>query len=181
MDLLSQVRNGDQRAWNELVAKYQRGVMATALAVVRDLDEADDITQDVFVRLFKKMHAIRDSRSLKSWLMKTAYNLACDRRRYRIIRGWFQGREDPEEVAGEDNPERVAQVELLETVRGWMEAELSKKESLVWQLKVGEEMTLEEIAKDLGMSLSSVKTHYYRAKDKLKKLNSWKGEMFHEL
>ncbi len=168
MDLVDQAKQGNQQAWNELVAKYQRRVMFAALAVVQDLDEADDITQEVFVKLYTNLAKLRNPKALKSWLVKTAYNKACDRRRFLKIRGWFNKREDPDTLVQANNLSQIENAQLREVINSWSENKLSAQESIVLQLKVGDEMTFEEIAEVLNSNASTAKTHYYRALEKLK-------------
>jgi len=170
MGLLERINSGDRVAWNELVKRFQRRVFITALAVIKNMDDADEITQEVFVRLFSNIKKINDEKAIGPWLVKTAYNLASDNMRYQKIRGWFSiGRKNDYEIGSRDvtADEAVYNHQFVNITNAWLNSHLSKKERVTLQLKIGEEMTFEEIAEALKMSPSAVKTHYYRAVKKM--------------
>lgn len=170
MELVDRIRRGDQKAWNELVSMYQRRVFVTALTLTKNLADADEITQDVFLKLYTNIQNIRDPKSLPAWLVRTAYNLACDRLRFQKVRWLFVQKHKKEDTKSLENTleKQVETAQLMDVIAGWEEAKLSKQERIVMQLKIGEEMTFAEIADSLKISVSSAKTHYYRAKEKLK-------------
>ena len=171
MDLLKRIRNGDKKAWNELVDLYQRRVFVTALTVIRNVADADEITQETFLKLYTGLSKIRNPGSLSAWLVRTSYNLACDRLRFQKIRQIFSAVGGGGEALSSSEKtleEQVETTQLMSIINQWEEAKLTKVERSIFQLKVGEEMTFAEIAESLDISISSAKTHYYRAKEKLK-------------
>lgn len=178
--ILDAAKRGDRRAWNELVMRFQRRVFAAALAATGDMDEADEVTQEAFVRLFGKISSIRNPEAVGGWLVRTAVNAAHDRRRFRRLRAWFgRGAQDAcSEPSSAPSPEaQAARAEAGRIIAGWSEAKLSERERLVLQLRAGEEMTIEEIARELRISASAVKTHLARAREKLRPvLERIKGE-----
>jgi RNA polymerase sigma-70 factor (ECF subfamily) len=178
--ILDAAKNGDRRAWNELVMRFQRRVFAAALAATGDMDEADEVTQEAFVRLFGKISSIKQAEAVGGWLTRTAVNAAHDRRRFRKLRAWFgRGVQDAQaEPSPVPSPEaQAARAEAGRIIASWSEARLSERERLVLQLRVGEEMTIEEIAHELEISPSAVKTHLARAREKLRPiLHGIRGE-----
>jgi len=169
--LLRSAREGDRRAWNEIVMKFQRRVFAAALAVSGDMDEADEVAQEAFIRLFGKISSIRDPGALGRWLTQTAANIARDRRRFGRLRRWLVGSagEAHSEPSPDPSPEvQAARREAEGIIARWSEARLSARERLILQLFAGEEMTIEEIAGELGIGPSTVKTHLSRAREKLR-------------
>lgn len=159
--------------WNRLVERHQKRAFITALAVTRNIDDAEEITQEAFVRLFSNIEKIKDENAIGQWLMRTSYNLASDQQRYKRIRGWFSFKRDDELGLNSGNQPVDGQIsshQFVQIARGWMRANLSRQEGVVLQLKAGEEMTFEEISSSLKMNLSTVKTHYYRAVKKMDRL-----------
>ena len=179
MENLDQIQKGDSKAWNDMVTRFQKKVMRTALAVLQNVSEADEITQEVFVRLFMKIDTLKNPQAIQPWLIKTAYHLACDHLRYQKIRRWFSPlwRTDENKTVSNSNPEsHLENFQLFEVFNDWSQAHLSKKERAVFQLKIGEDLTFEEIATSLGMSISSAKTHYYRSLKKIEGLRKSMNE-----
>lgn len=168
--LVEAARSGDPIAWNGIVMRLQRRVFAAALAATGNVEEADEVTQEAFVRLFERMGSIRDPEAIGGWLVRTAVNVARDRRRFWKLRAWFGVSLDADqEPSSEPSPETTAaRREAMEIFDAWSRARLSEKERLVIQLRGGEEMTIEEIARELGVSASAVKTHLARAREKLR-------------
>ncbi len=168
--LVEAARSGDRVAWNGIVVRLQRKVFAAALAVTADIEEADEVTQEAFIRLFGKIESIRDPQAVGGWLVRTAVNIARDRARWRRLRAWFGrvAKDAQEETTAEPSPEaRAARKEALEKFDAWSRARLSSRERVVFMLRAGEGMTIEEIARELGIGVSTVKTHLARAREKL--------------
>lgn len=166
--LISEALKGNHRAWNLLITKFQKRIFAVALVVTKNMQDADDATQDTFVKLFKNLKYIREPDKLEGWLTKTVLNKAKDICRRRKIRKWLPLAHVKE--AEPQNAERSFYRKELEKIfNEWRAKNLSKKEELVFQLRIGEELELAEIADGLGMNINTVKTHLYRAMKKLKK------------
>jgi len=168
--MVEAARRGEPAAWNGIVMRLQRRVFSAALAATGDIDEADDVTQEAFVRLFERMEKIREPEAIGGWLVRTAINIARDRRRFRRLRSWLGASRDAEsEPSPSPSPEAsAARREAAEKFDAWSRARLSERERLVIQLRGGEEMTIAEIARELGISESAVKTHLARAREKLR-------------
>jgi RNA polymerase sigma-70 factor (ECF subfamily) len=159
-------------SWENLVKRYQRHVFSVAFSVVRNVEDAEEITQEVFMKLHAHMGTIRDRKAIPAWLAKTSYRIAINKLIASKVKKWTMGTEEAESCPSQSrSPEDEMGVsEELRKVRMWRKARLSRKENVVLQLKLGQEMTFQEIADFLGMSISSVKTHYYRAARKMESL-----------
>lgn len=170
-NLVERARSGDHIAWNGIVMRLQRRVFAAALTVTGNVEEADEVTQEAFVRLFDRISSIEHPEAVGGWLMRTAINIAHDRKRFERVRGWFGiGTKDADcEPSQNASPEtQVAHAEMEWVIGRWSEARLSERERVVVQFRAGEGMTVEEIARELGISPSAVKTHLARAREKLR-------------
>ena len=87
-EVVASARRRHQDAYGELVRRHRRSVYALILRLVRDLDLAEDLTQDVFVKAFSELDSHRPESNFSSWILKIANNRAVDhlRREHRLKR-----------------------------------------------------------------------------------------------
>lgn len=166
----------ENEQWTSFVKKYQRRVFSVALSVLRNVEDAEEVVQEVFVKLYTHIDGIRDNNAVPKWLFRTSYNTALNKVRIKGIKKWLLGQEEIDCISSDnDSQEKTAEItDELKKIEAWKKARLSKKENVIIQMKLGEEMTFEEIAEALGINNSSAKTHYYRAVEKMKLLRSEK-------
>jgi len=154
-----------------MVQLYRRKVFRFALASLRDIDAAESVTQDCFLRAYQSRERFEQRCSLQTWLMQIAVNLIRDHARNRRLQFWKRAnrtaqRMEAAAVAIADRgrtPE--AQALLRERVAAiWSAAgRLPAKQRTVFLLRFVEEMDLLEIAAATGMKEGTVKTHLFRA------------------
>ena len=158
--------------FDALVRRHQRRVHRLLLMLLRDPDEADNLTQECFLRAYQSLSSFRGECSLETWLLRIAANLARDHARNRRTSFWKRllGLGDDQEDGWSDRvPAKQASPEqtLLarEEVRAVWEAAstLSQQQRAVFVLRFVEDMELNEIATVLGLHVGSVKTHLFRA------------------
>jgi RNA polymerase sigma-70 factor (ECF subfamily) len=165
-------RNITAEEFDALVRRHQRRVHRLLLMLLRDLDEADNLTQECFLRAYQSMGSFRGECSLETWLLRIAANLARDHVRNRRASFWKRllGISDNGDGAWAENvpatgasPEQVLMAR--EEVRAVWEAanQLSQQQRAVFMLRFVEDMELNEIATVLGLQAGSVKTHLFRA------------------
>jgi RNA polymerase sigma-70 factor (ECF subfamily) len=167
--------------FDAIVRRYQRRVHRFLLILLRDPEEADNLTQECFLRAYQSMASFRGESSLETWLLRIAANLANDHARNRKTSFWRRllGLDDEDGPAqrvasGEASPEQV--LLAREDVRAVWEVanQLSQQQRAVFVLRFVEELELSEIATVLGLQVGSVKTHLFRAlqtvRGKLKEL-----------
>jgi RNA polymerase sigma-70 factor, ECF subfamily len=154
-----------------LVQLYRPRVFRFALASLRDLDAAETVTQDCFLRAYQARERFRQDCSLQTWLMQIAVNLVRDQtrsRRFQFWR-WVRRRALLVDAAGISIADRgrspEAQTLLRERVAAiWAAADrLPHKQRMVFLLRFVEDMDLLEIAVATGMKEGTVKTHLFRA------------------
>ncbi len=172
-----------EREFEILVALHQRSIYRLLLGLTRDPDAAETLTQECFLKAFQNRTGFRGEASVKTWLMRIAINLAYDHRRSRRVQFWRKLFQRNVEREGAMNSSPADAIEpLLETIadqRSSAEQQLLAREHLaaVWEvvgrlsnqqrsvflLRFVEELSLEEIAQAIGVSVASVKTHLRRA------------------
>ncbi len=143
---------------------------------IRTRMDAEDLTQDVFVRAYRSISRLREPERFRSWLFTIAVNRVNDYLRKKRVRSIFKSSDEGTEaqpVAAdfENRPEALEQV-LKEDF--WRHVEriakkLSKMEREVFMLRFLDNLNINEIAQTLKKSESTVKTHLYRALTKFKK------------
>jgi RNA polymerase sigma-70 factor (ECF subfamily) len=154
-----------------VVAAHQQRIYRLLLALLRDPDAAETLTQECFLRAYRKRAGFRGQASVGTWLAHIAVNLARDHGRSRARRFWERvlGRAEEAELRAERVPDRAPSPErsLLAregTATVWaLAAELPGRQREVFLLRFAEEMSLEEIAQALSLEVGTVKAHLFRA------------------
>lgn len=157
--------------FEELVRLYRPKVFRFALASLRDLDAAESVTQDCFLRAYQASGSFRQDCSLQTWLMQIAVNLIRDQIRSRRFQFWRRARltAKPVDAAGHALADGACSPEdqalLNERVAAIWEAagQLPERQRTVFLLRFVEDMDLLEIACATGMKEGTVKTHLFRA------------------
>ena len=175
-DIVIQARDGNRRAFEQLIDRYQGDVFRLIYYRIRSRMDAEDLTQDVFVRAYRSISRIREPLKFRSWLFRIAVNRVNDYLRKKRVRSIFKSSDEspdvqPESTDLQDTPEALEQV-LKEDF--WRHIEriakkLSKMEREVFMLRFMDNLNINEIALILKKSESTVKTHLYRALAKFKK------------
>jgi RNA polymerase sigma-70 factor, ECF subfamily len=176
--LMLRVKQGDTVAFAELVDKYRQPVMNLAYRMIRDLAEAEDLAQNVFVQVYRSAHRYRSTAKFSTWLFTIARNLCLNeiRRRSRhpaeSLDAPGPGPEEPPQRQFEDKrtaapPEQLLRAELEEKAEQAL-AELPDNQRLAILLCRQEELSYEEIAEVLGCSLSATKSLIHRGRETLK-------------
>ena len=161
------------RDFDFLVRAQQRRIYRVLFSLLHDQDLADTLTQECFLRAFRKRATFRGEASVETWLIRIALNLVRDHLRNRRVAFWRNlgrpnSRIDAETVAlaapdPRPSAERVILArEQLAAVRLIMET-LSPQQRAVFALRFFEEMSLEKIAQAMELEIGTVKTHLFRA------------------
>jgi RNA polymerase sigma-70 factor, ECF subfamily len=172
-DLIKEFRKGSTEAFSELVKKYSRPLTMTILRIIRDAEEAKDISQMVFLKAYEGLPRFVMASSFKTWLYSIALNTARDHLRKRRpvqITDALDTLIDPSEPAGDRLDKERNLAKLREAIE-----ELPPKQRLTLQLRIYEDMDYEEIAKMIGGSAGSARVNFFQAAKTLKeKLGSTK-------
>lgn len=151
-----------------IVRENQKRIYRLLLALVRDYDEADNLTQECFLRAFRKRATYRGDASLSTWLTRIAINLARDHGRNRRLAFWkrlLRGQEDAVRTVADGR--RTPEESLLAREKAWAVwstvSRLPAKQRAVFVLRFAEEMQLDEIASTLDLDVGTVKAHLWHA------------------
>jgi RNA polymerase sigma-70 factor (ECF subfamily) len=174
--LVEHARAGDRLAFNQLIDRFQGDIFRMIYYRTRSRMDAEDLTQDVFMRAFRSISRIREPERFRSWLYRIAVNRVHDFQRKKRFRNLFQPSEEPMEsppdkTQPQDQPEALQQVLKEDFWRqvGLILDKLSRMEREVFLLRFLDQLNIKEISKILKKSESTVKTHLYRALAKFRK------------
>jgi RNA polymerase sigma-70 factor (ECF subfamily) len=167
---------GDEAAYAELVTENQRMVVQLAMNLLGDRDEALDLSQEVFLKVFRTIHRFRGQSSLRTWIYRIAINQARNRHRF------WRRRHRADQVsldahvaahgdflsAGTARPDQVlAQKELAERLqRALDQLPFDQRTAIV--LREVDGLSYEEIAFSLGVAVGTVKSRLTRARQALR-------------
>ena len=173
--LIQRVLEGDDTAFSVLVRKYQKPVHALAWRKIGDFHIAEDITQETFLKAYQRLSTLKEPQSFASWLYVIAANHCSTWLRKKRL--WTQSLENTSSVALERTTysgyliaenERVTMETQREVVKKLL-AKLQESDRTVITLYYFGGMSYEEISKFLGVSVGTIKTRVYRARQRLKK------------
>ena len=178
-ELIRKIRDGDVSAFEQLFNSYQKRVYNIIYRMVGNEQDAADLTQEAFVRMFNARHRLNSEGAFLAWMRTIATNICRDhfRKRKRTIKGdsldapiCIDGDEIEKEVADwSNNPERTYEKKDLQaTVQGALST-LSEEHRAVVVLHHIEGMDIREIARELGIPEGTVKSRLARARDELKR------------
>jgi RNA polymerase sigma-70 factor (ECF subfamily) len=156
--LLTQARAGDAQAFAALVRAHQGSVFSIGLRMLNRRDAAEDLAQDVFLQLYRKLDGIESLEHLGFWLRRVAANLAIDWLR-RLPYTNTQPLEESEHVAAQDVPQDM----LLQRELQKLMNELSPQARAVMLLRYQEDHDLADIGAMLDMPVNTVKSHIKRS------------------
>jgi RNA polymerase sigma factor (sigma-70 family) len=167
---------GDEKAYRELVERYQGQVYSLAMRMVRRAEDAEDLTQETFVRMFRALPRYDPERSFAAWLFTIASRLCIDhirRRKVSAISLTQRERDTDEEyqIEVEDpglKPDEVATHAEEERRTADLIARLPPHYRIVVILRHQQDLSYEEIAEALHMPLGTVKARIHRARALLK-------------
>lgn len=168
--LISEIKQGDDQAFAELVDLYKDKVYQVAYRMVGHPQEAQDVAQEAFLRVYTNLEKYDVNRKFSTWLFRIATNVAIDRLRKRkpdfYLQDKVKGTEDityeSQLAATDDLPEdQVVQFELQD----WIQAEINHlppKYRTAIILKYLEDLSLKEISDIMDLPVATVKTRIHR-------------------
>lgn len=170
--LIQRAQKGDQDAFAVLVTEHQRYVYNLALRVVRDENEALDLTQETFVRAWTALPNFRGQAQFRTWLYRITTNL-CYNRLPGLRRSLADFGDDvladiPEPGQTLANPAREFESNETRTYLHQAIDGLEPNYKILIVMRYHQELSYEEIASVLNLPLGTVKTGLFRAKEKLR-------------
>src|SRR6058998_1256845 len=148
-ELVARYLRGDGSAFDALVLRHRLAVYRVAYRLLGSHEEADDVSQEAFLRAYRALPGFRGDASFRTWITRIVINLALSARRARVTTVPI------EKAAG---PEAALRREVRLAVR-----DLPRRQRQVLILKVYEGMKFAEIAQAAGMSIGTAKATFFQA------------------
>lgn len=159
---------GDPRAFDELVRRKRERVVRTAYQITGDLDDALDVAQGVFLRLWQGLDRFDPGRNFDTWVYRITVNAAIDVLRARGARGAIQPLPDEDteltDADGAASPEESLDRRALQRAFLRLAARLAPRQRAVFVLRDIEGLDAAEVAEALGIAESTVRNHLMQAR-----------------
>ena len=172
--LVERFQNGEIGAFDEIVDKCQKNVYILAYRFTRNCEDAYDISQEVFIKVFKSLNKLKSSSAFDAWLRRVTVNACMDHLRRRPNEKIMDdlSRLDNERVAniGCLLPDGPVEDSELQRIIARAVDQLPKRQKKVFVLRHYEGLSLKEIAAALDCSIGTIKAHLFRATRRLRKL-----------
>lgn len=184
LTLVKRIRSGDQRAFKLLVERYQRKIYSVALGMVRDKEEAMDVSQEAFVKVYKYLDHFKGDASFYTWLYRITVNVCIDVIRKRGGRSEMLEFDESIQMDTNEanlgalgtrlgtNPQKSAlRKELAEKIQEAL-AQVPEKHRAILLLREIEGMSYEDLARTLEIPKGTVMSRLFHARAKVQKILS---------
>lgn len=179
--LIAKAQQGDMAAFRQLVERHQRRAFAIALSLVRDENDARELVQDAFLRVFKGIHSFQGGSSFFTWLYRIITNLSID-----LIRKPGRQLVDIDESRFETDESQEAEFPLVSRVDGADPVDVVRRREIAGRLQTAldalppyhrgvivmreiEGLSYEEMAQAMGVSKGTIMSRLFHARQKLQK------------
>jgi len=188
-ELIHRLSNRDELAFREIVEKYEKLVFNTCYHILQQSMDAEDIAQEVFVEVFESIHQFRNESRLSTWLYRISINKSLNHLRkvkrqantirmdgFSKIEGYGLSM-DVEDPTAHNNPATIEYKERSQVLQNAINS-LPKNQRIAFTLSKFDELSYQEIAEIMSLSISSVESLIHRAKLNLQKklVNYYKNE-----
>lgn len=184
---VERARNGESGAFRELVERYKQKVYYLALDLTGNHHDAEDLSQEVFIKTYRYLKGFRGDAKFSSWLYRITVNTCIDQNRKKSVKAMrqhdmfdekkiTQSQGTPQET--QMNPELVTEAGLIQKHIDNALKKLTEKERAVFVLRHYNQLQLKEIADILHVTVGTVKSTLFRALQRLQKeLSFFKSDL----
>ncbi|MCK9525399.1 MAG: sigma-70 family RNA polymerase sigma factor [Limnochordia bacterium] len=171
--LIRRCKKNDKAALNELLRQYEQYLYKICYYYCQDKDEAFDICQEVYIRIFRHMASLDEDRPIVPWLKRLAVNTCLNYKRdhRKVVPVSLDG--NPALMQGvttSDSVEEIAMSHNDENVLSSALASLADNQRMALTLRYVEDLSYEEIAHTMELPLGTVKSHIFRGRNALREI-----------
>ena len=173
-ELIQEIVNGNDPFFRNLIEKYQTMVFRTAMGFVHSKEDAEDITQDVFVFIFNSLDSFQYKSTLSTWIYRITLNTSINFVNKHRVKNFFVGIEDTLTTFFHRTPEhqdphaQLEEEELKKSIKNAIDT-LNDKQKTAFVLSRYDDLPQREIAEIMGISEGAVEQLLQRAKTNLRK------------
>jgi RNA polymerase sigma-70 factor (ECF subfamily) len=170
-ELIRKAKQGNLYSFERLVKKYQKKMYGLAFRMTKNHDSADDLAQETFVKAFTSIKSFREDYSFYPWIFKICMNLSINylkRKKFMVSESELEPYKLEDKEATGDPMSQLMRDELMDKIERSIH-KLPPPFKAVFILKVYEELSYEQIAKSLNISVGTVMSRLFRAREKLQK------------
>ncbi|GLI10622.1 RNA polymerase sigma factor [Paenibacillus tyrfis] len=158
---------------NELMNAYGKDVWNYAYSITRKWDQADDITQEVFIKVYRNLSTFRSESSVKTWLLAITRNMTLDYRKAAFYRkvtlvDFIASRGEYEQAAASTEHEVLNKMAVNEMWDMVLKLPVKYREVLI--LHAHHQLSMKEMAEVLGVSEGTIKSRLFHARGKISKM-----------
>ncbi len=165
--LIIRVLNGERNSFAPLVSRYQNYVFSIAIQIVKNRDIAEEVSQDVFMKVYKSLSSYDRKSKFSTWIYKIAYRTAIDH--YRRIKYTSDLDHITEKASHESSGNPTERRDLKSNIEKALDL-MKPDAAVVLRLYYLEEQSVQELCEILDLSLSNAKIKLFRARAALKKI-----------
>jgi RNA polymerase sigma-70 factor (ECF subfamily) len=178
LELIAALRKGDEMAFKYLVDNYQDRVFNTAIGIVQNAEDAEDVAQEVFIQVFRSIHGFKGESKLSTWIYRITTTRALDllrsrksKKRFGLIQRLFgDGNEPLHEIPDFNHPgvtldRKENAAKLFKAI-----AQLPENQKTAFTLHKLEDLSYQEISEVMRTSVPAVESLMHRAKQNLRKI-----------
>jgi RNA polymerase sigma-70 factor (ECF subfamily) len=178
IELITQLKRGNEEAFRLLMEQYQKLVLNSCYKFVFNRETAEDLTQDVFIEVYRSINSFRADSKLSTWIYRISITKSLDylksqkrKKRFAVLKSLFGEDEVEAKIPAQEttSPDKILENDDRVKVLSWALNKLPENQRIAFTLSKYDEMSYQEIAETLGISLSSVESLIHRAKLNLKK------------
>ena len=167
--LINAVSNGDTRAYGELVDRYKDLVYTLAYRMLKHREEAEEVAQDTFIKIFKSLDKFKGDSKFSTWIYRVAYNTCLDRikKNKKYINDVEINEFTEHQVKTIDSALDQMEVKEKELAMKRCIASLPNEDSFLLTLYYFDDLSLDEISKIVGITANTIKVKLFRCRKKL--------------
>jgi len=171
IELMMRVKDGDDSAFNELIRRHYRSVMNFIYRFTRDRENSEDLTQEVFLRIYRSVKSYKPEAKFTTWLFKIATNLCITKVKYRnkeqtLSLDDVSGTEDLKDSKISDGFDLKYRSEMRKIIFDALNS-IPERERVSIILCKYEGLSYDEVAEVIGCTVGAVKTYVHRGRLKL--------------
>jgi RNA polymerase sigma-70 factor (ECF subfamily) len=180
-EFVTRIKNGDDLAFEELVRKYQNYIFRLAFSMVKDEEDAKELTQEVFIKVYTSIRGFTGRASLSTWLYRITYNLCLDylkkNKKKRLLTQSLDDKENVELLfirADTHTPEEALEAaEIRADIKEGLKT-LPQEQQILVEFKDILGLSYEEILEITGLKAGTLKSRLFRGRMTLKNYLSHK-------